>query len=138
MNNSHKDTAIVALLNANTSLRSAWVQPPEVTHIPFMRSREHFFVLISAYVSPEVVEREKLANECIAVAQVAIGSGLLSDEKAVEVALYAAEGTKLRRVIRLTVLEAAFAQAMRTSAMDLLGEKPQEGITCQWPAQRPQ
>jgi hypothetical protein len=71
----HKGTAsrVAALLDENANLRQGWVQSPKVAHIPFMGTQENCFLLVNLHMKPEMNEREKLLNECIAVAQLAIG-----------------------------------------------------------------
>jgi hypothetical protein len=108
-----------------------WTHSPQVGHIPTDKSRESFYLLINICVKPEWVDREKQINDCLTIARVVIGSGLLTDERAVEVSAFAIEDKNSRRVFCLSVYDTAFAQVMEIEAADLLN-KQFEGITCQW------
>lgn len=139
MKNQELGSKIVTLLDDTASLRRDWQQSPQVTHIPFMGTRERFFILVNLHVRPDATTREKLINGSIAVAKLIIGSGLLTDEKGVEVSAFVTvpEQKNLKRVFRLSILDTAFSQAAQIEAADLL-DKVHMGISCQWPLQRPE
>jgi len=123
---------ISVLLNEEGGCNTIWARPAEVTHIPFMGSRENFFLLISICLKQESVDRKDLVSECLSAASLAIRSGLLCEEKAVEVSLYEEGPTRLYRVARLSILDVAFDQVPKIEASDLLVH-PMEGVVCQWP-----
>jgi hypothetical protein len=100
-------------------------------HFPFMGNRQHHFLLISISVKAELMDREKQVEHGLAVAQIALASGLLTDEKGVEVPVWLIEPRR-RRIFRLSIHEAAYAQAKKLSASDLLS-KQYDGIKCSWP-----
>jgi hypothetical protein len=141
MNYKETESGITALLDGTLSLRKELTQSPQVTHIPFMGTRENFFLLVNIKVRPEANNKQQLVSMCLAAAQMAIGSGCLTDEKAVEISAFIdvdhQENQNLKRVFRLGVKAAAFVQAMHIGATDLLNET-HTGITCQWPRQIPQ
>ncbi len=103
-----------------------------------MGTREKFFLLVNIKVRSEANNKEQLVSTCLAAAQLAIGSGYLTDEKAVEISAFVdvahQENQNLRRVFRLSVNAASFVQVMKMGATDLLSET-HTGITCQWPKQ---
>jgi len=138
MNYKETELGITALLNGNLSLRKELMQPPQVTHISFMGTGEKF-LLVNVNVRSEATNKQQLIDICLTAAQLAIGSGLLTDEKAVEISAFVDVGHQenLRRVIRLGVLAASFVQAMHISAGDL-SSNTYAGITCQWPRQSQQ
>jgi hypothetical protein len=133
------ESGIAALLNGNSSLRKELMQSPQVTHIPFMGTRDNFYLLININIRSEANNKLQLINLCLIAAQIAIGSGLLTDEKAVEVSAFVdvVNQETLKRVFLLGVSAASFGQAMHIRATDLLS-KTHPGITCQWPRQKPQ
>jgi hypothetical protein len=138
MKNIKLESKIIALLDGNEGLRQDWLQSPQVTHIPFMRTREKFFLLINVHMRLEANNSEKLLAGCLAAVQSIIGSGLLTDEKAVEISAFVEvpKRENLRRVFRLSVLDIAFPQIMQINASDLV-DKQYIGITCQWPLRPP-
>ena len=136
MKNTKQESDIIALLDGNATFRLSWSQPPQVAHIPFMGSREKCFLLVNVHLRSEANGREKLVVGCFEVVQSIIGSGLLTDEKAVEISAFVdvLGRESLRRIFRLTVFDIAFVPAMQIAAADLL-TKQHSGITCQWPLQ---
>jgi hypothetical protein len=138
-----QESDIQALLDGNTMLRQDWTQPPRVSHIPFMQSRESFFLLVNIEMKPEANAREKLVAGCLLMAQSIIRSGLLVDEKAVEISAFVAVPEQknlkqiyhLKRIYRFSVLDTAFAQAMQVTAEELLSRE-YKGMKCQWPLPR--
>ena len=128
MNRNEITAGISALLQGDASLGRKWLRPPELIHIPYKGSRENFFLLISLYESPAFVDQVQLLEECMAVARIAITSEFLVDEKAVEIAAYAVEPGKLRRVIRFTVSNSAFLLALKVESAELLGDKKPDGF----------
>jgi hypothetical protein len=132
--NKDSELGIVALLDRNASCRQDWMQSPQVAHIPFMRTRDSFFLLVNLHMKSEANSRDRLVTGCLTVAQVVIGSGFLTDERAVEISAFVdvPERKNLKRVFRLSVSDTAFAQALQIHAAGLLNNPP-PGITCQWP-----
>lgn len=102
---------------------------PQVAYIPFMGTRERFYLLVNLLTDAEK-NREQLVSECAAAARLVIGSGLLGDEAGVEVAVFGPGGGRL---VRLSVLEAAFA-LVESASVDELIENRFVGIACSWPA----
>jgi hypothetical protein len=112
MAHKENEAALTTLIDSNTSVLQAWAESYFMSHIPFMGTREHFFLLVNIYVQPDWTDREKQVSDCLALARIIIGSGLLEDEK-------------------------AYAQAMEAKTADVLAKK-YEGIVCQWPLPPPQ
>lgn len=127
-----QEPIISALINEDLSLRQCWSQPAEVTHIPFMGTRSHFFLLINILVTPDLIDRGLLLNTCLSVVRKVVESSMLIDEKAVEVAIYTSSQSRAQRVVRLSVMAHAFAQIANLQATDLMGNHL-EGIACHWP-----
>lgn len=113
----------------NHSLKD--IQTVSVHHIPYMGTRENFFLLINLLISSEI-DRENLVNICVVVSRLAIESGLITNEKAVEVSIFSAKNEKTRRLIRVYVLDSAFADFLQVKNLDVLNNRF-EGIRCQWP-----
>src|SRR5271154_7007722 len=82
------DSLVFALLESNSNLRGIWTRPPEIAHLPYLGTRESFFLLVSIPVRPDWTDREQQIKDCLAIAQAVIRSGLLKDEKGVEVAAW--------------------------------------------------
>jgi hypothetical protein len=135
MNYKKIETAVFALLE-KASFRPNWTNPPSVSHIPFMRSRAHFFLLVNICVKPDWVDREKQIKECLEIIQMIIGADILTNQKSVEVAAYAIKENTARRVFRMFVNDTMFSQAIAMNVNDLL-DKKLDGIACQWPKYRP-
>ena len=127
------ESVVFNLLEGNSYVRQELMQSPQVTHLPFMGTRENFFLLVNLHIRPEMNE-EHLINVCFKAAQLVIGSGSLTDEKAVEISAFidVPKRENLKRAFRLSVYDTAFVLAMQLSVADLLS-KPPAGITCQWP-----
>lgn len=136
MNYEEIDLGIATLINQKSELTPIFAQPACATHIPFMGSREHFFILINIYVKSDWIEREKQVNDSLAIVRIVIHSGLLQNEKGIEVAAWSGEQNKRSRVVRLSVLRSAYETAMNLQGADVL-DKQHEGITCHWPLQHP-
>jgi len=102
-----------------------WTHFPQIGHLPTDKSREGFFLLINIYVKPEWVDREKQIDDCLMVARVVIGSGLLTDKRAVEISAFIIDEKEKTstRVFRLSVCEIAFLQAMNIEVSDLVNKK---------------
>lgn len=134
MKNQEVESSISRLLNEAAILHRDWVQSPQVAHIPFMGTRENFFLLINLYICPAENNEERLVNDAIAVAKLIIGSNLLTDEKGLEVAAFICmpEPKKFKRVFRLSIRDTEFLQVMKTEFANLSDMK-RAGITVQWP-----
>jgi hypothetical protein len=117
------ESAIGALLDGNLQVRQELMQSPQVAHLPFMGTREHFFLLVNPHARSET-NKEQLINMCFAAAQLVIGSSFLTDEKALEISAFidVPKQENLRRAFRLPAHDTAFVQAMQISAADLLSK----------------
>jgi hypothetical protein len=138
MKNKDTESAVAVLLDGHADCRQDWEQSPHVSHIPFMGTREKFFLLVNVHVRLEANNRERLLNTGFRAVQLIIESGLITDEKAVEISGFVEVPgqSNLRRIFRLSALDVAFSQMTQIDAQDLLEQK-YEGITCQWPLQTP-
>jgi hypothetical protein len=127
------DSKIAALLEGAAHLRRNWEASPRVMHIPFMGNRDSFYLLISIHVLPKLAVREFLAQETFSVARVAIESGLLKDERAVDVAAYIPGPKGSQRVNRFTVNDTAFDRFRTLEFSELMSNDQHEGIKWSWP-----
>jgi len=136
MNYNRSETEITQLINGNIDPRRDWIEAVQVTHIPYQRSADQYFLLVNVNVKTAADDRDSLLTRSLAVAQAIIRSTLLSDEKAVEVSVWVdvSPPKNPRRAFRLSILEAAYPKALQIKAADLK-EKEHPGIVCQWPLQ---
>jgi len=132
MNNEEIKRSVLQLLQENSTHDLQWVHAPEVMHIPYMGTRQSFFLLISIVLSFWPDEKERLVNHCLAICRSIIGSRLLRAEKGLEIVAYINKNTKMHRIIRLSVLESAFSKIVESEAAEIIGGNC-PGITCQFP-----
>ena len=88
MNYKEVESRVTAMLEENEHLRGIWTDHPTLAHLPFMGNRQLHFLMVSISVKPGWIDRDQQVKETLAVARVVIGSGLLTDEKAVEVSAW--------------------------------------------------
>jgi len=132
MNHKEVESRVSQLLKANSAYSVAWGQPFEVTHIPFMGTRQKFFLLVSTVLSSLVEERKQLVSHCLSICRSIIGSGLLIEEKGLEVAIYA-NAKKAHRIIRFSVFDGAFSKIEGLNLEEIIeGRYP--GIVYQFPS----
>ena len=127
------DSRIASLLETTPHLRKNWEGAPRVMHIPYMGNRESFYLLISILVLPQFAERQLLVQETFSAARAAIESGLLNEEKAVDVAVYISSPKGPQRMGRFTVYDTAFDRIRTLAISDLLNNDQHEGINWSWP-----
>jgi hypothetical protein len=126
---------VLQLLQEKSECELTWARPPEVKHIPFMGSRENFFLLVSVVLTLWPDENIRLVKHCLSICRSIIGSGILKQEKGLEVVAYVNEKMNMRRVIRFSVLRTAFSKVAEVEAAEIIA-KGSVGITCQFPPER--
>ena len=136
MNNEEVDAEILALLNAEATLKESLNGAPDVIHIPYMKARERFFVLINIQLQSNITSRLQILSVCISVFKIAAKSMLLLSEEGIEVAAYQTKNERSIRLMRLSVLSKAFAHMNETDADELLDIQAVDGVMCQWPQEK--
>lgn len=131
MNHKDIEESVLWLLNRNSAYDLPWAQAPEVMHIPFMGTRESFFLLVSIVLAFQTDERERVVNHCLAICHSIIAAGLLEEEKGLEVVAYINENAEMQRVIRFSVHESAFSKIEGLDLTEIIEDRC-SGIECQF------
>jgi hypothetical protein len=103
----------------------------QISHIPFMRRQREFFLQVTLEFIPPFLVKEA-DNQCLAVARMVINSGILTDQRGVEVAGWEGKWPERKRVVRLSILSKAYLQAITSNDESVLGNLV-DGITCHHP-----
>jgi len=105
--------------------------------IPFMKSRESFYLLVSLTFD----ESERIALEArqmsLNALRLLVQSNIANNSSGIEVVPYVKPRNQKYRLFRLSVLKSSFDIALKLQEQDLLNEKPAEGITCGWYVEKP-
>jgi hypothetical protein len=137
MSDQELSAKVAAVLSGDRSLTSKLLREPSAMLIPFMKSRESFYLLASLTFE----NSERIAVEarqmCLNALQLLVRSGIANDFAGIEVVPYVKSKSQTYRLFRLSVLKDGFDIALKLREHDLLNDKPAEGITCGWYGEKP-
>jgi hypothetical protein len=129
---------VTSILNSDQRLRELWSQPPDIYLMPYMRSRESYYLLLSLCLRDTEVHYEDMAYACLNSLRLIVASGVVDDLPGIEIVPYLRRGDSLSRILRLSVRRNAFIDAMKLEGGDLLKKEPAHGITCGWYMPKPE
>jgi hypothetical protein len=130
-------TKVAAVLSADRSLGAGLLAPPSAMLIPFMKSRESYYLLVSLTLGDSEQVALEAMRTCLSALQLLVRSGIASGLSGIEVVPYVSSINRTRRLFRLSALKSSFEVALNLQEQDLLSEKPAEGITCGWYVEKP-
>lgn len=137
MSDQQLSAKVATVLSQDHSLVAKLIAQPSAMQIPFMKSREKFYLLTSLTFDDSsgiVVESRQM---CLSALQLLVRSGIASDLAGIEVVPYVKSQGNTRRLFRLSVVKDSFDKALKLSEQDLLIDKPADGITCGWYVEKP-
>jgi hypothetical protein len=137
MSDQELSAKVATVLSGDRSLTTKLLTQPSAMLIPFMKSRESFYLLASLTFddSPRIeIEARQL---CLSALQLLVQSGIANNLAGIEVVPYVKANSQTRRLFRLSVLKDSFDYVLRLREQDLLNDKPAEGITCGWYVDKP-
>ena len=120
------------LLLSESEMSTLWAHAPLVIHLPFMGKREEFFLEVAIHRKEAPNCRETLISECLHIASKIIETGILTDEKGIEIAVYVPGPRNPQRACRLIALTVAYSKLLSAQVADVLS-KQIEGLTFQAP-----
>lgn len=137
MNDQELSAKVASVLSGNRSLSTSLSKQPSAMLIPFMKSRESFYLLASLTFddSPRITIEAR--QYCLSALQLLVQSGIANNLAGIEVVPYVKSNNPTRRLFRLSVVKDSFDCALKLREKDLLNDKPAEGITCGWYVEKP-
>ena len=137
MSDQELSTKVATILSEDRLLNVRLLTQPSAMLIPFMKSRESFYLLASLTFD----DSERIAIEamqmCLRALKLMIQSGIATGLSGIEVVPYVKAGNQTRRLFRLSAVKGSFDRALNLQEQDLLNDKPAEGITCGWYVEKP-
>ena len=128
---------VTAILSGDRLLNERLLTQPDATLIPFMKSRESFYLLVSLLFDDSNRIATEARQMCLSSLKLLVRSGIADDLSGVEIVPYIKSKDQTRRLFRLSVLKSGFNVALNLEDQDLLNEKPANGITCGWYVEKP-
>jgi hypothetical protein len=126
---------VITILSADSRLVEMWLQSPDAALIPYMGSRDSFFLLVSLCLLPAVSRSESISYATISTLRKIYESGLAKDLPGIEVVVYIGDNsskTGFRRILRFTVKNCAFDKIPELGSENLNQANPRDGLTCTW------
>lgn len=138
MNNQELATKAEAFIAEDKSLNAKLIERPRAMPIPFKKSQEDFYLLLSLVFADSPVIASEARSSCILALQLVVQSGIASNFSGIEIVPYTKSNTQMRRLFRLSVLKESLGLALHLRESDLLNDRPKEGITCGWYTKKPE
>ena len=132
-----KITESIEFLLDQSDLSMAVAQKPEVSLIPYMRSRDSFYLLVSFVLTPSDETIARALRLCEHVVLVILKSGLVADLPGLEVVPCDLMNGCVRKLFRLSLRPNAFQRAEMGFSLELLDDVPFPGATCGWYVTKP-
>jgi hypothetical protein len=137
MSDQELSAKVATILSEYRLLNVKLLTQPSAMLIPFMKSRESFYLLVSLTFD----DSERIALEavqmCLRALKLLIQSGIAADLSGIEVVPYVKAENQTQRLFRLSAVKGSFDSALNLQEQDLLNDRPAEGITCGWYVQKP-
>jgi len=137
MNNDELKIKVATIIAEDRALSGKLIAPPSAMLIPFMKSREAFFLLVSLTFTDSALLSIEARQLCLRALQLVIRSGIANSLSGIEVVPYAQSQGQMRRLFRLSVMKDSLDDALRLQEQDLLNDTPGKGITCGWYVEKP-
>lgn len=137
MSDQELSAKVATILSEDRLLNVRLLTQPSAMLIPFMKSRESFYLLASlTFDDSELIAIEAM-QMCLRALKLLIQSGIATSLSGIEVVPYVKTEDQTRRLFRLSAVKDSFDRALNLQEQDLLNDKPAEGITCGWYVAKP-
>ena len=100
MNLNTTSKTAVAILTDNPRLAPCFAQCPSAALIPFMKSREAVYLLVSVVIKAPVEDFDTISYVCLESVRVLISSNILDDVSGLEIVPYAEENGHVQKLFR--------------------------------------
>jgi hypothetical protein len=137
MSDQELSAKVTAILSGDRLLTAKLLTQPSAMLIPFMKSRESFYLLTSLTFDETPGIPVEATQMCLSALKLLVQSGIANNLAGIEVVPYVKSKNQTWRLFRLSTLKDSFAIALNLREEDLLNDKPAEGITCGWYVEKP-
>lgn len=131
-----REEELRSLIRAESEVNALLAQEAQAMLIPYMGSRENFYLLVSLILSANCRAFNSVSFVVRHVATLAVT--VASKLPGLEVAIYAPMNGKLRRVLWLAITKEGYEYVSKLTDNDLLLEPVYPGIKCIWDVEKPQ